>query len=90
MANCERKACANLPMHPENFHSYDSAVMNTVEMRGIEKLFDAFYEKLDDAIRDFGDMPYPTEYDGMEFTLDEFRDWYNAEVIRRFIGPRNG
>ena len=83
MRECKRMECAGKAIHPAGYHRYDDAVQNTSEMRGIEKLFERFFDEVCNSILDYGDMPYPMEYDSDSDAIADFRDWYAMAVIRK-------
>lgn len=87
MTECTRAECAGKETHPARYHVYDDAVFNTSRMRGIEKLYDAFRDELHTAILEFGDIPYPTEFEPDENGIDDYREWYTTQVILQLLNP---
>lgn len=86
-AECKREECKGKANHPEGYHRYDDAVMNTIENAAVERKLESVFEELWDMMVD-ADMPFPTEYENGGDQIDDFRDWYTTEVIKRFFSPR--
>lgn len=88
-AHCTQESCKNAPAHPGNFHRYDDAAKSTSEMRGIEKIFERMFDEMHESIMNYGDIPYPTEYEREspenDDFISEFRDWFTMQVIKQFV-----
>ena len=87
MTECTRAECKGKATHPEGYHRYDNAILETIENSAVERVMERFYEEIWELMVDAG-MPFPTEYESDGDVIDDFRDWYTTETIKRFFSPR--